>query len=166
MRGYNVQIYKKKQSLTISPYLLEIALRKLHESGAEKIDAGNYAFAAVDLGKFVFHSAERAADYPDEVALYQRFGIHSDRRVRMLHHHTERLHLVFGHHSRTPGGTVHHIGVHAVNGLKDSATGQFVGPDEYDYISGLTTDGGTKTLPSYRGQLTREDLLNIYKLAE
>ena len=41
-----------------------------------------------------------------------------------------------------------------------------VTPDEYEYISGLTTNGGANTIPSYRGALTQEDIIAIYKLAE
>lgn len=41
-----------------------------------------------------------------------------------------------------------------------------VDPSEYEYISGLTTNGGANPIPSFRGVLTQEDIINIYKLAE
>ena len=41
-----------------------------------------------------------------------------------------------------------------------------VSPDEYEYISGLTTGGGEILAPSFRGKLTQQDIIEIYKLAE
>ena len=41
-----------------------------------------------------------------------------------------------------------------------------VDPSEYEYISGLTTNGGTLEAPSFRGKLTQQDIIDIYRLAE
>ncbi len=41
-----------------------------------------------------------------------------------------------------------------------------IDPSEYEYISGLTTNGDTFRLPSFRGGLTQKDIIEIYKLAQ
>lgn len=41
-----------------------------------------------------------------------------------------------------------------------------VDPSEYELISGLTTNGGTAKVASFRGQLTQQDIIDIYRLAE
>ena len=39
-------------------------------------------------------------------------------------------------------------------------------PDEYEKLADLTTAGGTRTLPSFGHALTKEDIIDLYRLAE
>ena len=41
-----------------------------------------------------------------------------------------------------------------------------ISPDEYDMLADFTTAGGTKTLPSFGHMLSKDDVIDIYKIAE